>query len=345
MSVKIFVAFVLTISLLVPTAAQQQQPPQQQGDVVRTDTNLVQIDVVVTDKAGKQVTDLKPEDFEVSEDGKKRQLTHFSYIATGKASQPDNAAANPEETIKTEALIKPARLKREQVRRTVALVIDDLGLSFESFDFARKALIKFVDEQMQPNDMVAVLRTSAGIGTLQQFTSDKRQLHAAIERVRWNPTGRGGLSARGAMNEVGLNSEFAGTNQYTKEAEEKRAGIYSVGTMGTMSAIVRGMGEMPGRKSIVLFAEAFELFDAEGRNEQLVIALRRLTDEANANSVTIYTVDASGLETNAFTASDRVSGYSYVIDPKLLGGPGANDPPRVLQRISPGAGNDGDVKN
>src|ERR1044071_3990139 len=105
MTLKILLAFVLTISLLAPIAAQQQQqPPKQQGDVVRIDTNLVQIDVVVTDKAGRQVTDLKPEDFEVSEDGKKQQVTHFSYVAAGSttASEP-----KPEESKNTAEPIKP----------------------------------------------------------------------------------------------------------------------------------------------------------------------------------------------------------------------------------------------
>ena len=351
MKLKILVAFVLTISLLPPIAAQQQQqPPKPQEDVVRTDTNLVQIDVVVTDKGGRQVIDLKPEDFEVSEDGKKRQVTHFSYVtAEGvTASQPE-IAPNPKpdsrESKKTVEPVKPVSLTREQVRRTVALVIDDLGLSYESFGHARKALVKFVDQQMQPNDMVAILRTSAGIGALQQFTSDKRQLHAAISRVRWNPTGRSGFEPGGTMNQASVNADTADSIQFTKEAEDRRAGMYSIGTMGTISSIVRGMGEMPGRKSIVLIAEAFELFDAEGRNEQLVRALQRLTDQANANSVTIYTVDASGLQTHAFTASDKVAGYSYVIDPNLLGGPNVNGPPRRLQRISPGARTGDDVNN
>ena len=319
MTLKTFLAFVLTVSLLAPIAAQQQQPRKPQDEVVRIDTNLVQIDVVVTDKNGKQVTDLKPEDFEISEDGKKRQLTHFSYIATGKASQPENAT---EEPTKTEALVKPARLKREQVRRTVALVVDDLGLSFESFDFARKALLKFVDEQMQPNDMVAVLRTSSGIGVLQQFTSDKRQLRAAIERVRWNPLGRGGLSPDRTMNEASINADDRDFIQFMEELEESRAGIYSVGTIGTVSAIVRGMAEMPGRKSIVLISEAFRLFTAQGRNVELVQELRRLTDEANSNSVAIYTIDASGLQTYTFKGGDKVQGYSYVIDPLVMAASG-----------------------
>ena len=325
MTIKTLLGFVLTISFLAPIGAQQQQ--RKRDDIVSTDTNLVQIDVVVTDKAGKQVIDLKPEDFEVSEDGKKRQLTHFSYIAIGKASQPDNvAAANPGESIKTEAPIKPARLNREQVRRTVALVIDDFGLSFESFDFARRALKKFVDEQMQPNDMVAVLRTSVGVGALQQFTSDKRQIHAAIDSVRWNPLGHGGLSPDGTMNEASINADNRYGIQFTEESEETRAGIYSVGTIGAVSAIIKGMAEMPGRKSLLLISEAFQLFTAEGRNVDLVYQLRRLTDEANANSVAIYTIDASGLQSYTFKAGDKVAGYSYVIDPDVMaasGGPQA----------------------
>ncbi len=334
MRLKILLAFVLTTSLLPPIAAQQQkQPPkQQQEDVVKIDTNLVQIDVVVTDKVGRQVTDLKPEDFEVSEDGKKQQVTHFSYIATSTPSS--DTAPNPEVAKKSGVRepVKPARLKREQVRRTVALVIDDLGLSYESFGFARKALTKFVDEQMQPNDLVAILRTSAGVGVLQQFTSDKRQLYSVIDRVRWNQVGRGGLNPGGTMNEASEGADNRDSIQFTEEANESRAGMYSVGTMGTISSIIKGMGDMPGRKSIVLISESFELKDAQGRNMQLVNALRRITDEANANSVTIYTVDASGLQTHTFTASDTVAGY-HSIAPLAPPTSPANPPPRTLQRV------------
>src|SRR5215216_1038785 len=346
MKLNTLFALVLTISLLAPTAAQQQpqqqQPPKQQGDVISIDTNLVQIDVVVTDKAGRQVIDLKPEDFEISEDGKKRQVTHFSYLAAGAAPSTQIEVAKSAEPV------KPAQLKREQVRRTVALVIDDLGVSFESFGYARQALTRFVDEQMQPTDVVAILRTSAGVGVLQQFTSDKRQLHAAIDTLRWNPVGRGGLNPGGTMNEASIGADNRDNIQFIEELEESRAGMYSVGTMGTISAIVSGMGEMPGRKSIVLISEAFRLFSAQGRNMQLVQELNRLTDQANANSVAIYTVDASGLQSYTFEAGDKVAGYSYVIDPAVMaasagpsdpmggagyGGNKQNAAPRTLPRV------------
>jgi hypothetical protein len=86
------------------------------------------------------------------------------------------------------------------------------------------------------------------------------------------------------------------------------------------------------------------MFSAQGRNTALVQTLRTLTDEANANSVAIYTVDASGLQSYTFEASDKVAGYSYLIDPNVMaasGGPGTgagaggvapNAPPRTLQR-------------
>src|SRR5205085_5269462 len=86
----------------------------------------------------------------------------------------------------TAAPAPPIQLRPEQVRRTIALVVDDLGLSFESMYFVRKSLKKFVDEQVQPGDLVAVIRTGAGIGALQQFTTDKRLLHAAIEHIKFN---------------------------------------------------------------------------------------------------------------------------------------------------------------
>ncbi len=334
---QILLAFVLTFSFLTPFTA--QEPAKQ--DIVTVTTNLVQIDVVVTDKNGRQVSDLGPQDFEVTEDGKKRQITNFSYVVAGSSAPSEVNVASSKPGAEP---VKPAQLKRDQVRRTVALVIDDLGLSYESFGYARQALRKFVDEQMQPTDLVAVLSTSAGVGVLQQFTSDKRQLHAAIDRVRWNPQGRGGVSSAGTMNEASINADIRDNIQFIEEMEESRAGQYSVGTIGAVSAIVRGLGELPGRKSIVLISEAFQMFSAQGRNVQLMQALRRLTDDANANSVAIYTVDASGLQSYTFEAGDKVAGYSYVIDPQLMassgGGPGGaaggvnvNPPPRTIPRV------------
>lgn len=332
-------AFVLIFSLLVPLAGQnpkqQKQDTQSKEDVVRVTTNLVQIDVAVTDKDGKQVTNLSPEEFEVFEDGRKQQITNFSYISTdaNASSQPSNTVtAQP--PAKNVPKVQPAHLRPEQVRRTVALVVDDLGLSLESIGYVRDALRKFVDEQMQPNDLVAIILTSAGSGSLQQFTSDKRKLYAAIERVHWYPNGRGGENPFSVRNESQTAADFQMTQQVINEFEDEREANYAVGTFGTLGFVVRGMTELPGRKSLVLISEAFRLFTAQGRNQRLIQAMQRLTDQANQASTVIYTVDASGLQTLTLTASDKVAGLRFTFDPQALAnGLASSQPPRVTARV------------
>src|SRR5216117_1583104 len=111
-----------------PEATHAQKP--EEVDVVRITTNLVQVDAVVTDKNGKVVTDLKPDEVQIFEDGKPQKITHFSYYVTETpVVAPPAKPANPD---KNAPPLPPVALKPEQVRRTMAIVVDDLGLSFES---------------------------------------------------------------------------------------------------------------------------------------------------------------------------------------------------------------------
>jgi len=161
--------------------------------VVKITTNLIQIDVTVTDKNGKTVPDLRAEDFEIYENGEKQSISNFLFISNLTREATVAAGQNQASGQNTARPLPP--LTPGQVRRTIAIVIDDLNLSFESVFYTRIALKKFVNEQMQPNDLVAVIRTGGGVGALQQFTSDKRLLLAAIEKIRWNPLGTAGLDA------------------------------------------------------------------------------------------------------------------------------------------------------
>lgn len=320
MKKQILTACVFAFGLFIPIHGQQQSKPK--DEVVKITTNVVQVDVVVTDKEGKQVSDLRPEDFEVLEDGRKQIITNFSFISTSE-SGPVTATQNPADQAskKNAATVAPAFLRQEQVRRTIALVVDDLGLSFESIGFVRQALKKFVDEEMQPNDVVAIILTSAGAGSLQQFTSDKQRLYASIEHVRWYPNGRGDLSPFPVRNETQTAADFEMTQQVINEFEEQREANYAIGTFGSLGFVLRGLSRMPGRKSLVLVSEAFRLFTAQGRNVQLIDAMRRLTDQANQSSTVIYTIDASGLQTLTLDASDKVKGPGYLFDPRIMGSP------------------------
>ena len=60
----------------------------------------------------------------------------------------------------------------------MAVVVDDLGLSFESTVGVRNSLKKFIDKQVKHGDQVAILRTAGGVGAA-QFTADRRLMHAA----------------------------------------------------------------------------------------------------------------------------------------------------------------------
>lgn len=301
-------------------------PPANDGDIVKISTNLIQIDVTVTDKDGKIVTDLKPEDFEVLENDRKQEISNFSFVFIQQSAE--NKAEN--EPIKKTlpgaiaAPPVPTKLKPEQVRRTIALVVDDLGLAFLNMNHVRFLLRKFVDEQMQPNDLVAIIRTGGGVGALQQFTSDKRMLYAAIEKLRWNPTGRTGVSSFAPVR-AGLSDEMSGgsVNRQTgevhevagkdaeresaKEIESYREDIFSVGTLGAVNYIIRGMRELPGRKAVMLFSEGLTAFNKDGPNTRVFDSIRRLTDLANRSAVVIYTADPRGLEAPGFTAEDEVT--------------------------------------
>jgi VWFA-related protein len=318
--------------------AQQSVKPAEkfeQEEVVKLGVTLVQIDAVVTGANGKYVNDLKAEDFEIYEDGKKQKITNFSYVLTQPNAPNKREAEKNRATDKTPLPVPAARLKIEQVRRTIALVVDDLSISFESAHSVRAALKKFVDEQMQDTDLVAIIRTGAGMGALQQFTSDKRQLYAAIERVRWNLNGTGGISAfapisatseerfgdasqrnsrnpgndspRGPRNSI--DAQSARTTRRIGDIDQFREEIFSVGTLGAMNFIIRGLRDLPGRKSVVLFSDGIALFGRDGEeNLRVAEAMRRLTDLANRASVVVYTIDSRGLQTLGITAADDTRG-------------------------------------
>ncbi len=335
-----FIYFLLVILLFTfSVTAQNPTPsptPTDDDDVVKISTTLIQLDVVVTDKSGKIVKDLKQEDFEVYENGKKQNLTNFSFITAG---NPIKSAPITKESAKkddkTAIPIPPTQLKPNQVKRTISLIVDDLGLSFESIVRVRASLKRFVDEQMQPNDLVAIIATGNGAGTLQQFTTDKRQLYAAIERIKWNPLGRAGITAFAPTGQISMNQSLTETTSSdsteTTETEDTSAellalqqqiynnnflnDIFSVGTLGAINYVVKGMSQLPGRKSVMLFSDGFPVCQMNTETgeadldqcKRMEDAVKLLTDVCNRASVSIYAFDARGLQYTLATAGDDSS--------------------------------------
>jgi VWFA-related protein len=304
---------IAVFAVLALASAQNQAPQgfQQQNpdNVIRITVNLVQVDAVVTDSHDKPVTNLKKEDFILLQDGKPQAINYFAYVNTArdtavrptsnnapKQSGPGQKGAAPPPPP------PPRGLKPSQIRRTVALVVDDLGLSFESIARIRGTLKKFVDQQMQPGDLVAVMRTGAGMGALQQFTGDKRILYAAIDKVKYNAFGRVGISSFAPLQAVNEGAPD------TTNADNEREQIFSAGTMGAVQYIVEGLKELPGRKSVVLFSEHLKINYQDGQSQRVMDSIKRLTDSANRASVVIYTIDPRGLQYTGITAADDVRG-------------------------------------
>jgi VWFA-related protein len=320
-----------------PTPAQPED-----GKVVKISTTLIQIDVSVSDRRGKIIRDLKPEEIEIYENGEKQKITNFSFVSN--AVQPREKKKEVTEKGKAPIPEPPLVLRPEQVKRTIALVVDDLTLSFESAAHVRRALKRFLDQQMQDGDLVGIIRTGAGIGALQQFTSNKQQLYAAVERVKWNTAGRSRFGSfdpiEPTMAETNrsLQDPFTSDRDIQQEKEFARGfsdfqeSLFTIGTLGALKYIVNGMGNLPGRKSVILFSDGFQILpsskvgtplSADRKREPTQSAdgstagrtldfLKDLVDIANRRAVVFYTIDARGLETTSMTAADRFA------DPTLL---------------------------
>jgi VWFA-related protein len=288
------VIFLFPVIVSAQTPQPTATPFEDDGDVVKISTNLIQIDVVVTDKKGNQVTNLKPEDFEIFENGKKQNITNFSYISQETVlPQSDEKRKD-----KLAAPIPSVKLKPEQVRHTYALVVDDLRLDFVNTATVKYVLKKFVNEQMQKGDLVAIIRTGSGVGALQSFTSDKRQLFAAIAKIKWN-------FAIPEDTNFGLSSSsvFESADKFAQENNDIRNQYLVSGTLGALNYVVRGMRELPGRKAVMLFSSGFprlggnngNAFVAEGNRR-----LRSLVELANRSAVVFHTLDPTGLINPAY---------------------------------------------
>jgi VWFA-related protein len=314
MNIKPYLALLLLFCILVPALGQNKPapPPQQttddKDDVIKISTNLVQVDVVVT-KDGKPVTGLTAEDFEIYEDGRRQTITNFAYIS----NVPTSLAPKPANTAKKnnkDAVVPYAPVNPTEPRRIMAFVVDDLGIAWENMPLVRQQLRKFINEQMEPHDLVAIVRTGGELGALQQFTNDKRLLLRAVERLRWNHCNRVGIHTFAPVGSSGSGGSICGSRSY-----------YS--TLQSLGFTVDAMGHLPGRKSLVLLSDSMpgESQEYEGlgsgslaagttQDERLspgqnfTHALQTVAERAIRSSVVIYSVESAGLVYTGVTAAD-----------------------------------------
>jgi VWFA-related protein len=166
--------------LFAPTPAQSQEPKTKspQEERLRISTELIQLDVVVTDREGRPVSNLSREDFELLEDGKPQRLSFFSI---GTAKDPGAWLMPGQKRLSQDSGLPPAAVSPEG--RHIVLAVDDFHLAPGNLPFARRAMLRFINEQMAGSDRLAIATTSGTLGFFQQFTDERSVLEYAINRL------------------------------------------------------------------------------------------------------------------------------------------------------------------
>ncbi|HEX8353220.1 MAG TPA: VWA domain-containing protein [Pyrinomonadaceae bacterium] len=330
-------ACVLSAGAAAQTAAPPQRPqPAEDEEVVRISSSLVQTDVVVTDKNDRVVTDLKLDDFEVYDNGRKQELRFMEFVSADSAA-PRVEGVRPE-TPRAEN--DPAlNLTARDVRRIIAFVVDDLTIPMEDMASARAVLADFVDRQMVEGDLVAIVRVVGGVGLLQQFTSDKQLLRRAIAELtpRLHPfsvfnnfanTERPDKPPR-PMSEGGSTPDTQTSNKEGFNIPELESdvsldgytrGARALTSLSVTGGVVDSMRPLPGRKSLVLISGGLPVFETTQSSvsvngypvpvqEARVLTtnvdylLNQLTDKAGRAGVVINSLDVRGLKASRGVSS------------------------------------------
>lgn len=301
----------------LPVLAGAQEPPApvlpaQQVEVVR-------IEVVVTEKRGRSRGDLTRDDFVVLEDGKPQPIVQFhAFARPGSAEAPAPApspAAEREE--ETEDLL-PARY--------VILAIDDVHMQFESLVRTRKALTRFLDEDLRPEDQVALVTTSGASALSQEFTSDRAVLQQTLSRLsaqgrraEWSGVPHVSeyqaelieagdpLALEAAIEETIQSGLFQDRGTAEEESRRKARAVLveaihnSRLTLETLESLCRGLAGLSGRKTLVFVSDGF-LTGLSARSGG-GYDLRRIADAGTRAGVVVYALDTRSVMASAPSVS------------------------------------------
>ena len=170
MAVRITLGLIL---LVVAVDARQDlaTPPLEKQFV--SGTTAVVVDVVVRDKKGNPVTDLRASDFELLEDGVRQEIGDATLVAPGGAQAASGAGATA-----------PAAADAERRAITsptfVALVFD--RLTPEARAFAHKGAMTYL-ETFHEDDFAGVFLSDMSLVPIQTYTNDRARLKRAIDEA------------------------------------------------------------------------------------------------------------------------------------------------------------------
>lgn len=324
-------------------AAQQQQPqqppsspqspqPQDQPPAFRTGVNYVRVDVIVSDKNGNPVGDLKEGDFEVLEDNKPQKIESIKLIKLDGGRL--DAAKEPPKPIHTD-YDEESEAARDDVR-LFGIFLDDYHVRKGTSLSVRNPLSRFIDTQIGPSDMVGVmypLESTAGVRFTRNHDAVMKGLQQFIGR-KYDYTPKNEIEERYAhyptetveqiRNQVSL-SAIKGMIIHMGTLKEGRKALIVV-SEGWTNALPPQMrnadATMPGLGNPNAFNPAAGDNDPNEDRYQFFASmdiesdLRNVFDEANKQNVAVYCVDPRGLPGFEFDIDENVG--SFRVDNQYL---------------------------
>ncbi len=261
-------------------AAGGQQPQSGDAPVFRSSSQLVVETVTVTDKNGKPIEGLRSEDFTVTEDGVPQtiRLCEFQKLDEAPVAAPAPATASTPGQIAPE---KPGEM-RYRNRRLLALYFDMTAMPVPDQLRALGAARKFVDTQIAPADLVAILEFSEGVVKVHQdFTDDRARLRATIDQI--------------VAVSQGLEDDDGDSTDAAFGQNDSEFNIFNTDRqLSALQTTVNMLGRLTGKKSLIYFASGLRLRGVDNQAQ-----LRATLNSAIRANVAFFPVDARGLQAGA----------------------------------------------
>jgi VWFA-related protein len=149
----------LLLAAAVVAAAQEKAAPASTGTVIKTETRVVLVDAVVTDKKGAYIRGLAAKDFKIWEDNKQQEIGSFSFEA-----DPDSPTKS-----------RP---------KYMVLFFDNSSMDFGQQRQARDAAAKFIAANAGPNRLMAIANFTGTLRIDQNFTDDAARLQSVVSGTK-----------------------------------------------------------------------------------------------------------------------------------------------------------------
>jgi VWFA-related protein len=258
------------------------------GYRIRVNSDLVLVNVSVRDKRGNLIRDMKPSDFTVLEDGQPQQLRSFDLedverFAQSGPAQVEAQAAPQAANLLTGSETKPASIRN---RRLIVLLFDLTNMEPDELNRASQSALHFIDKQMTPADLVAVVSFSSSMQVNQDFTSNHDLLSQAVRRMQ-------GVEGQGM--EAGTTGSAEGQpdqgQAYTEDDTEYN--IFNTDRrLQAIASLAKALQDIDQKKSVLYFSSGMDR-DTGNENQSQLRAAINVAVKAN---VSIYPVDSRGLQ-------------------------------------------------